>query len=295
MASEEDARREYLRGLREKALERVLEEERAVGIVSRRASLVGLAAVAAAAGARPLRALADGPAAAMGALRERAAMAGGMRIPAPQYGAPGLPEPRVPFEPAGTEAIRSSGKVFDATTREDLAAPQHWLEDYAVLIPADGNAAYGWSPGDVKTWVIAYDVPRGEKQALQAISHPQTGMIYIVPGGHDFYVEDDGELWGFLFTGHFLTIRRSYFRMKGDAEAVGEAIRGFVAKVSDATLRKEERDAPGIDIGTGVTRGGGWGFILGVSAKNGVASVQLNTGGAGTHLRIDWKKQKLVD
>ena len=293
------SRREFLAGLRARAVERMRAEEQAANVSSvlavptRRDSLrwMGFAALAGAAGLSPLRA----SGARVGALAARSEGVGSGRVPAPQYGVPGFPEPTVPFEPMGGESSRVHGKVFTAVDRRELGKAGNWVKEYAVVIPADGTVTSGFSPGAVETRVIEYELRSGEKQTLEAISDAGSGMVYIVPGGHDFYVEDAGEMWGFLFSGESLTIRRSYLRMKRGDGGLDAAIGVFAEKVKDKELEKAAKDAPQIATGYLARRGGGWGFIWRVRAQDGVADIQLAGGGMGVHLRVDWKNAKLVE
>ncbi len=291
-------RRQYLLRLRERAMERMRVDERAVAgnvdsiAVSRRDSLrwLGLAALAAASGARPLRALAEGAADAGGVLGARAGMVGSLRVPAPQYGVPALPQPGVPFEKGSDAPKLWGGTVQTAKTRSELGEADRWVKDYTTVVEADGEAVTGFSDRrGHQSRVIFYQGPWDKQHALNAISMQRSRITYIAPGGQSFYIEDNGELWAFLIEGTKLYLRKSLFRMKSSDDALADAIHGFVHDVSDKQLRWDEYKTAAIDLG-GVSKGDAW--VGNVSASNGKATIWCySPPGIFT---VDWKAGKLV-
>ena len=302
MAFDVGSRKEYLARLRERAVERMRQDERAERAVSRREAVrwVGLAAAAAAVGVRPLRVSAEGPSKIVGALRMRAAMMGSARGPAPQYGAPMLPEPRVEFEPDSSGKTRWGIKVPTAESREELGMPGLWADDYAMVIPANGKT-YGPFPGNdvnVTARVIYYAKPWSKLHSLDAISSPRGGETYVVPGGQAFYVEEDGELWGFRIDGDFLYVRKSFFHAQGidkrldPVDRVSEAIREFAKKVNDRQMREDEDAGLSIRLHM-LGAGNGSPALYSIAAEDGV--VTIRTMGGGGSFSVDWKAKTVLD
>jgi hypothetical protein len=293
-----DARRQVLRDLRQHALARVREDEAAIAsdlkLVSRRQSLrwMGLAAVAAAAGLKPLRASGEG----RGRLAARAEAAASGRIPAPQYGVPALPQPSVPYESAGEVKRRWGGDVQTVETRPALADEFHWTHDYVTLIPADGKARQWTDQNGSEAKVIFYKEHERKAHALEAVASHATGKTYIVPGGQSFYVEDSDDLWSFLLLpDKSIVVRKSFFRVDGaDAASLTRAIQGFAKKVSDSDLKNGEKEAADIDLSDVLSgKSSPYPMIGSVKASDGKATVYMY-GPSGT-FTVDWKLNKLVD
>jgi hypothetical protein len=301
MAFDVMGRRAYLRRLRERAMERMRVDELAVAVpeaakpVSRRDSLrwLGMAAVASVAGTRPLRALAEN---ANGLLAERAAGVGSSRYPAPQYGVPAMAQPSVPYEEGNHAPTLWGGAVQTARTRGELGEPERWVRDGVQVIPGDGGAGFPGGEQRVKAWVIFYAGPWEHPHALQVVVNWNTNRAYVASGGQYFYVEEDGQLWGFLIRGKQLFLRKSFYGKKVSGAAEDEltaALHGFLQEVSDVELLAEEKTTAVIDL-SGVVKGDGTGdpMITSVSAKQG--RVTVLSGWSAYNFTVDLKTKKLI-
>lgn len=137
------------------------------------------------------------------------------------------------------------------TERDELRQLRSWSEIGLVDVVAQAVAGSAPRVERVTVRVVTYRPSPGMALDLSAITTDEADAIYIIRGGHTFYIHEKGEMLGCTVSAGGVTIGKSVFRYPKESGGVSDAIEKFVDGLNDQGLPFETTTGDRIDLRPG--------------------------------------------